>query len=226
MKQLTRLTHFGLIIATFVTLTCVNQAKADALAEVWQNVGAASAALISNQPATPPDAEFLTSAIQYDSNGAADYTAASFFQNPTFFNVSANFAADAGGYGPDASLNNTYVIFTGQTPLVAGNNAFAMTHDDGFELSIPSLSFDYVSNPGACCSGFDAFNVNAPSAGDYDFILSYGEAYGAPASLSFAINNTVVNGGSAPEPATFWMLGSVCAIAVALRRMRNGARRA
>jgi hypothetical protein len=216
-KRLTRPTYYSLIVAALLAINCAGQAKADALGELWQNVGAASAALISNQPATPPDAEFLTPAINYNSN-ITGYTAATFFLNPTFFNTSANFNADTGFYGPDGSMNNAYVLFTGETPLTAGDNTFVMSHDDGFELSIPSLSFDYISLGVACCSGFDTFTVNAPTAGDYSFVLSYGEAYGAPASLAFAIDDTIVSGTSTPEPATFWMFGSVCIIALLIRR--------
>ena len=111
------------VVAGATALLMATAAHATVLGEIWQNVTAsATNATIANQPARAPDAEFNTSAIDYNSN-VTGYTPATFLNGPTFFNKSTNFSTPAAGYGPNASLDNSYLLFTGQTFLKAGQNS-------------------------------------------------------------------------------------------------------
>ena len=143
--------------------------------ELWLNqTAAAQNATIANAPITTPDAVFTAVNLDYRSELQTNgYTVGGFLKNPTFFNTSAAFS-------PSASLNNTYFLFTGQTFLNAGNNSFVVGHDDGVELNFPALNggASVVFAPGGTVFSSSPFTVNAPTAGLYDFKLSFGEAFG------------------------------------------------
>jgi hypothetical protein len=194
-------------------------ADAAVLGKVWENQsGPGANALIANAPGVAPSAEFFTTSINYDSN-ATGYTIGSFLNNPTFFNTT-------GGFSPTDTLNNTYFLFTGQTYLNAGANSFVTPHDDGFELLVSgafsdaglTTAFDF-QQPLPTGPVYTPYTVYAPTAGLYNFTLSYGEVLGAPAVLGFVVNDQVV--GNAPEPATLALLGfGLAGLGLARRRRR------
>ena len=202
------------IVAIPTVLLSAAVSHAQILGELWQNVpGNAINATIANAPGTVPDAEFNPTAIDFNSNGATDYTPALFLNSPSFFNTS-------GGFNANGSLNNTYMLFTGKTFLHAGANSFVTPHDDGFELSIPGAGFD-LSQPGPTSPVDTPYTVIAPHDGLYDFTLSYGEVFGAPAVLGFEVNGTPV--GNVPEAcSTCGLLGTVAGMLGLLhRKMRR-----
>jgi hypothetical protein len=135
-----------------------------------------------------PDATFTSSGFNYNpTDSGAVYTLSIFLNNPTFNNQSSNFSTPAAGYGPNASLNNTYFYFTGSIVLNAGANSFLVGDDDGVQLNIDGIGL-VVDRPGKNPLQETYFTVTAPSAGTYHFELSYGEAFGPPAALVWEIN--------------------------------------
>jgi hypothetical protein len=182
-------------------LVCVTAAFSHAtiVGQVWLNVptSVSEDALIANTPVTAPDATFNPTAINYDSS-VGGYTVGGFLNNPLFSNTSAGFSAGA-------NLDNTFMLFTGQTFLKAGDNSFVTAHDDGFELRIPGASFD-LQEPGPTAPVFTPYTVTAPADGMYDFTLAYGECCGPPATLTFQVNGAPV--GNVPEPSSLLLLGS------------------
>lgn len=135
-----------------------------------------------------PDATFDSGQIAYNpTDSGAIYTLSAFLNNPTFHNQSA-------GFNANGNLNNTYFYFTGQLFLNAGANSFVVGHDDGLQLNIDGIGL-VVDRPGPTALNETPFNVTAPSAGLYNFELSYGECCGPPASLVWEINEQPVGGG-------------------------------
>ncbi len=93
--------------------------------------------------------------------------------------------AAIGGTTGSHILNNTYFYFTGLVGLKSGANLFTITHDDGFELNIDGVSpHPIISTPGPTAPFPTTYTVNAPSAGNYNFELAYGETAGGPAQLT------------------------------------------
>ena len=184
----------ALICFSVLILMPVSESAA-ILGEIWQNVPA-SGGDASIVPAGSPDAQFNPTAISYDS-AVTGYTPALFLNNPTFFNTS-------GTWNPNASLNNSFIRFTGQTFLNAGANSFVVPHDDGLTLTIGGGIGLVLNQPGPTSPVFTPFTITAPSAGLYDFTLQYGECCGPPAVLAWTVNGAPVG---APEPATMLLLG-------------------
>ena len=172
---------------------CVGNAQI--VGKLWQNqqTAAENAVLGYGQSGNSlylgtPDATFTSSGFNYNpTDSGAVYTLSSFLNNPTFNNQSPNFSTPAAGYGPNASLNNTYFYFTGSIFLNAGTNYFLVGDDDGVQLNIDGIGL-VVNRPGKTALQETFFTVTAPSAGTYHFELSYGEAYGPPAALVWEIN--------------------------------------
>ena len=116
------------------------------------------------------------------------------------------------------TLDNTYMLFTGQITLNAGDNLFQITHDDGLQLSIDGVGL-VVDQPGPTAPTTTPFTATAPAAGTYNFTLSYGECCGGPAVLQWFYNGAAV--GSVPEPATWaMMLLGFAGIGGVMRRRR------
>jgi hypothetical protein len=172
---------------------CVSNAQIVGM--LWQNqqTAAENALLGYGQSGNslylgPPDATFACSGFNYNpTDSTAVYTLSSFLNNPTFNNQSSNFSTPAAGYGPGASLNNTYFYFTGSIFLNAGTNYFLVGDDDGVQLNIDGIGL-VVDRPGKTPLQETFIPVTAPSAGTYQFELSYGEAFGPPAALVWEIN--------------------------------------
>jgi hypothetical protein len=144
-----------------------------------------------------PDATFNSGAFNYNSN-VTDYKIGPFLNNPTFTNTSAAFNAAGGA---NADLNNTYFYFTGSITLNAGNNTFVVGHDDGLQLNIDGIGL-VVNTPGPTSFTNTPFTVTAPTAGDYNIELSYGETFGPPAQLLWQVNGVTITSSPAPEPGT------------------------
>jgi hypothetical protein len=177
------------------TLACPSS-SATLIGCIWQNVptSGANAALV---PAGNPDAQFTTPAINYNSS-VTGYTPLLFLNNPAFFNTSAT-------WNPNASFNDTFIMFVGQTFLNAGANNFVVPHDDGLTLFFTGIGL-VVNQPGPTAPVNTPFTVTAPSAGLYSFVLQYGECCGAPAVLGFQVNGTPI--GNAPEPMSLLLVGT------------------
>ncbi len=173
--------------------------NAQIVGKLWQNqpTAAGNAVLGYGQSGNSlylgtPDATFTSSGFNYNpADSGAVYTLSSFLNNPTFDNQSSNFSTPVAGYGPNASLNNTYFYFTGSIVLYAGANSFLVGHDDGVQLNIDGIGL-VVDRPGTTPLQETPFTVTAPSAGTYHFELSYGEAFGPPAALVWEINGETV----------------------------------
>lgn len=179
------------VVAMAAMSVCVGNAQIVGM--LWQNqqTAAENAVLGYGQSGNslylgPPDATFTSSGFNYNpADSSAVYTLSSFLNNPTFNNQSSNFSTPAAGYGPNASLKNTYFYFTGSIVLNAGANSFLVGDDDGLQLNIDGIGL-VVDRPGKFQETF--FTVTAPAAGTYHFELSYGEAFEPPGQLVWEIN--------------------------------------
>ena len=174
-------------LALALLLGAADRATAGFMGELWINQpGAASNATLAQAGSLgTPDATFNVPAFNFNpSDSGSVYTVGSFLNNPTFSNQSANFIANGGA---NANLDNTYMYFTGQAYLNAGNNSFVVGHDDGVQINFTGIGM-VVNAPGPTAYSTTPFNVFAPHAGYYNFQMSYGECCGPPAALVWTIN--------------------------------------
>ena len=128
-----------------------------------------------------------------------------------------------GAVGLDAgvaatSLSDDLFLFTGTTYLLAGNNNFIVTHDDGLEIEIGGTIV--LSVPGPTAPVATPYNVVAPATGFYNFRVLYGECCSFPAVLSITVNDGPF--GVVPEPATWgMMIAGFGLVGSAMRRRRE-----
>lgn len=185
-----------LLTASALFLGLGSAANATITVSIYTNQPAAAAnATIAQAAGLIADATITVGAINFTDapgNDSKNFTVGAFLNNP------AGLSAAVAG----ATLNNTYFLFTGSTFLNAGANSFVIPHDDGLQLNIAGIGL-VVDQPGPTSPTNTPFTVNAPSAGLYNFTLSYGETAGGPAVLAFNVNGAPVGG--VPETAT-WML--------------------
>jgi hypothetical protein len=192
-----------LLLVVLVLLLTGAQARAGFITgELWENQSAAAgnALLSKHNTLGTADATFDSGAFSYNSN-VGGYTIGGFLNHPTFTNKSAAFIANGGA---SANLDNTYFYFTGTIHLNAGANTFVVGHDDGLQLNIDGIGL-VVNTPGPTSFTNTPFTVNAPTAGDYNFELSYGETAGPPAQLLWTVDGVTVT--SVPEPTSLTLLG-------------------
>jgi hypothetical protein len=202
------------VIQGLALVTAVDVLADTVRGELWQNAGEASDA--SKVPDRRPDAEFVSTAIDYDSrstNGER-YTPAIFLNHPVFLKKSATF-------NPDGKLDGTFIRFTGSILLKAGKNKFLVLHDDGLVLTISDRGIGtVVSRPGSTSPATTPFEVTAPMAGRYAFTLTYGECCGPPAALRFIVNDTVVGKATLMDSTTLVVTFGFLAFMV--ERLTNG----
>lgn len=104
-----------------------------------------------------------------------------------------------------ATLDDAYFLFTGSIYLDAGVNTFNITHDDGVALALNNGAVVSALSAGPTSPTTTPFTITAPSAGTYNYALSYGECCGGPAVLNWSyLTGQPV--GSVPEPATWAMM--------------------
>lgn len=201
-----------LLAATVPALLFASAANAQVAVSIWTNqtTAAGNATIAQASSLGSPTATTTVGTINFDSGNVNGYTIGGFLNNPA--GLSSAVAT--------ASLNNTYFLFTGSTFLNAGTNTFTIPHDDGLELSFNGGIGTVLSQPGPTAPVNTLFSFLAPSAGLYNFTMSYGECCGPPARLAFTVNGQPVGG--VPEPATWaMMLIGFGAIGVTMRRRRR-----
>src|SRR5262245_39717537 len=114
---------------------------------LWQGVPL-SAENVSIVPDGPPDAEFDTPIINFDSN-VNGYTTAEFLNNPVFSQTSPTF-------DPTRTFNDSFILFTGQIFLHAGANYFEIAHDDGVIVTVDNMEvFSVPGESPATPTGFE-----------------------------------------------------------------------
>lgn len=115
------------------------------------------------------------------------------------------------------AMNNTVFLFTGTQSLSAGVSNGSVAHDDGLQINFDGIGL-VVDKPGPTSPTTTSFSVNAPTGGNYNFELGYGECCGGPAVLQITLNNQALG---TPEPATWGlMLVGFGGLGAMLRRRR------
>lgn len=199
------------LLGTVAALTLASAAEAQVSVSIWTNQPTAAGNATIAQAATlgTPTATTTVGVIDFDSANVNGYTIGGFLNNPVLPSAVAT-----------AGLNDTYFLLTGSTFLNAGTNTFTIPHDDGLELSFDGGIGTVLSQPGPTAPVNTLFSFTAPSAGLYNFTMSYGECCGPPARLAFTLNGAPVGG--VPEPATWaMMLLGFAGIGLAMRRRRS-----
>lgn len=204
------------LAAALLATGLATSAQAVITAQIWvgANAAAANATIAAAGTLGAPSATTTVSAINFTDAPGNDSTASTI---GAFLNNPVGLSSAVAGH----ALNNTYFLFTGTTFLNAGANSFVIPHDDGLQLAIAGIPGFVVNQPGPTSPVDTAFIVNAPTAGTYNFTLSYGETAGGPAVLAFRVNGSTV--GDVPEPATWAMLlTGFGMVGYAARRRRLG----
>jgi hypothetical protein len=142
-----------------------------------------------------PSATFTSSGINFQSQ-VTGYSVGQFYNNPVFSNL-------MNGFDPTDTADNSFLVLTGNITLQAGSNSFVVAHDDGVVITIGGGIGNVVDQPGPTAEDFTPFNVTAPSAGSYSFVLQYTECCGPPADLVWSINQQIV---AAPDSSSTLLL--------------------
>ena len=202
----------GLLISAAVVLATPGVSNAGALTgELWLTTDFAAGGPCCSgggpgaDPSNPvfstnPDATFNPGTILYDSR-VTGYTIGQFLNTSTFGSPSAAFTSAGGA---NALANDILIEITGTVGLSAGANTFDVSHDDGVVISIAGIGT--VLNAAGPTAPVDTpFTVNAPTTGNYSFVLTYAECCGPPAVLEWKINDVSVTT-DVPEPSTWAMM--------------------
>jgi hypothetical protein len=155
-----------------------------------------------------PDTMFAVAAIDFDStvNG---FAIEEFLNNPTFSNPSVVAGRD---------LYSIVILFTGTVALQAGDNIFLFSHDDGAQLFIEGIGL-VIDEPGPGPAVDSVFSMVAPTAGNYEFKLLYGQCCAPPGKLVWTSDIPV----GIPEPASLVLLGAaLTGLGMAVTRRRPG----
>jgi hypothetical protein len=187
-------------------------AQASITAMVWvDEPGVAGNATFANVAGLgAPDATTTLPQLDFSTGNSAATTIDEF--------LGSSIGGAIGGH----TLNNSVFDFTGSLFLNAGNNSFVVPHDDGLQLSIDGIGL-VVDQPGPTSPVDTPFNVNAPTAGTYNFHMVYGECCAGPAVIAFQVNDAPVTGG-VPEPATWaMMIFGMAGVGLVMRRRRRQA---
>jgi hypothetical protein len=131
-----------------------------------------------------PSATFTSTGINFQSQ-VTGYTVGQFLNSPVFSNL-------MNGFDPTDTDNNSFLVLTGSIALNAGSNSFVVAHDDGVVITIGGGIGVVVNEPGPTAENFTPFNVTAPLAGNYSFVVQYTECCGPPADLVWSINQQIV----------------------------------
>ena len=204
---------FALLTVSFPLMSV---AHADTYtATVYLNTpDAANAADPLNQGSNLASANFTIGSlgINFVAGSSPTTSISAFLNNPTFSN-------QVNGFNPNTQTNNSEVVISGTLYLNAGNNSFVVGHDDGVVLNIAGFG-NVVNAPGASSFSNSPFNVNATTAGYYNFNLQYSECCAGPADLLFTVNNAPpIVTSTTPEPGTLILLGTgVLSAAGTIRR--------
>jgi hypothetical protein len=150
---------------------------------VWQGQASIAASpTIANVPGTCAGsggdtncAKFIfPSVVQFSVNTAS---AADSAGTGTVLGV-ANFTGSQGTFSSGATFANTYSLFSGQLYLLKGTNLLNLYTSGGFEFKITGTT-NTVDTYDASNAGNVTVDAVAPSAGFYNFQLSYGAPSGA-----------------------------------------------
>lgn len=176
---------------------------------IYQNVGDPNNAgdLTLNTVSTLPNATFTVGpgGINFTSivglNNSANYTPASF--------LGITFTNENNGFDPNATLDNSEIVFTGTISLAAGVNSFTIEHDDGFIMTVTGATVSPAGDdPNPTAPTSTPFTITTGAAGDFAFTMDYSECCGAPAVLQIELPSGTPIGSSVPEPNTGLLMAS------------------
>jgi len=209
--------HKGAAFATTMlaslALMSAGSAQAQLSGKIWEGDFSNDA---HNIPAGTPDVTFTSPGINFSVNDSDNQTIGDWLN----FGAPATILTGAGELGKP--MDDTLVELTGNIYLSAGVNSFVVSHDDGLTIDIAGIG--RVLDKADPTSPVDTdFDINAPSAGIYDFTLEYNETDGGPGVLQLSYPQGGPVTGSVPDAtATLGLLGlSFTSLAAAARKLKK-----